>query len=184
MYHVRNTNLVQPLRLDAQAFESRKDQRQALNRWNQHILGLEYKQKAARLCPATREWVLPSLAASTKVSLSRYIESVHILTHHSLACREKRRTRDVFDLHDSVHKSEYENVRRPIDPKTKLPIEPSHKFEVNLEADNFSEEKSEISCNIPWSVSKSSQICTVQTLPKVCTQGRNEIQAHFSEFSL
>jgi arginyl-tRNA---protein transferase len=34
------------------------------------------------------------------------------------------------------------NVKRPIDKETKEPIEPAHKFEVTLEPDTFTEEKS------------------------------------------
>ena len=41
--------------LDATAFRSRKDQRQAINRFKHYVLGHEYLQKAARLCPKTRE---------------------------------------------------------------------------------------------------------------------------------
>lgn len=54
----------------------------------------------------------------------------------------KRRRRDHFDLSESVHASEYSNVKRPVDPRTNEPIEPAHKFEVILEPDNFTEEKS------------------------------------------
>ncbi|KAL9612241.1 MAG: hypothetical protein Q9167_003154 [Letrouitia subvulpina] len=43
------------IRLDAEAFEPRKDQRQAVNRWNSFILGEDYRFKAARCCPKTRE---------------------------------------------------------------------------------------------------------------------------------
>lgn len=40
-----------------------------------------------------------------------------------------------------MHKSEYINIQRPINPKTKHPIEPAHRFDVTLEPDNFTEEK-------------------------------------------
>ncbi|KAJ5755551.1 arginine-tRNA-protein transferase [Penicillium manginii] len=43
------------LRLEAEAYKSRRDQRKAINRWNHFILGPEYIRKAARLCPRTRE---------------------------------------------------------------------------------------------------------------------------------
>jgi hypothetical protein len=43
------------LRLEASAYQSRRDQRKAINRWNNYILGPEYIRKAARLCPRTRE---------------------------------------------------------------------------------------------------------------------------------
>lgn len=35
-------------------------------------------------------------------------------------------------------------MRRPIDTRTKEPIEPAHEFEVALEPDNFTEEKCEM----------------------------------------
>jgi arginine-tRNA-protein transferase len=41
----------------------------------------------------------------------------------------------------AVHKAEYTNVKRPVDKKTGKPIEPAHKFEVNLEGDSFTKEK-------------------------------------------
>lgn len=41
--------------LKASEFKSKKDQRKALNRWNDFVLGPEYKRKAAMLCPQSRE---------------------------------------------------------------------------------------------------------------------------------
>lgn len=61
---------------------------------------------------------------------------------HADSDREKRRLRGKFDLTTAVHKAEYINVKRPLGKKTGKPIEPAHKFEVNLEADNFTKEKS------------------------------------------
>lgn len=55
--------------------------------------------------------------------------------------REKRRLRDKFDLPIAVHKAEYDTVKKPVGKKTGKPIEPAHKFEINLEGDNFTEEK-------------------------------------------
>ncbi|KAL8890678.1 MAG: hypothetical protein Q9205_000935 [Flavoplaca limonia] len=43
------------IRLDAINYESRKDQRQTINAWNRFVTGPEYRAKAARLCPKTRE---------------------------------------------------------------------------------------------------------------------------------
>ena len=40
-----------------------------------------------------------------------------------------------------MHGSEYANLKRPNSRRTGTPIEPSHKFEVNLEGDTFSAEK-------------------------------------------
>ena len=48
--------------------------------------------------------------------------------------REKRRQRTTFDLETSVHGCEYPQLDRP--------PEPDHRFEVSLEPDDFSEEKS------------------------------------------
>jgi arginyl-tRNA--protein-N-Asp/Glu arginylyltransferase len=97
------------IRLDAGKFKASKSQRQAMNRWNGHVLGAEYLSKAAKLCPRSRE--------------------------------EKQRRRTIFDLEASVHASEYANLERPVNPRTKERIEPAHKFEINLESDSFSEEK-------------------------------------------
>ncbi|KIW63300.1 hypothetical protein, variant 1 [Phialophora macrospora] len=100
------------IRLKASEFKPKKDQRQAINRWNDFVLGPEYKRKAAMLCPQTRE--------------------------------EKRRLRGCFDLSLAVHKAEYDNISRPGDKRTGNPIEPAHKFEVNLEGDSFTREKYEV----------------------------------------
>ena len=49
--------------------------------------------------------------------------------------------RDKFDLSTAVHRTEYDNVNRPKDKKTGLPIEPAHKFDISLETDSFTKEK-------------------------------------------
>ena len=41
--------------LDAAAFHSRREQRQAINRWNKYVEGQDYTHKAAILCPKSRE---------------------------------------------------------------------------------------------------------------------------------
>ncbi|KAJ5089767.1 hypothetical protein N7532_008451 [Penicillium argentinense] len=43
------------MRLEASAYQPRRDQRKAINRWNKFILGPEYIRKAAYLCPRSRE---------------------------------------------------------------------------------------------------------------------------------
>ena len=58
--------------------------------------------------------------------------------------REKKHRKNNFDVCEAVHESEYRYVRRPIDTRTKEPLESAHKFEVVLEPDNFTEEKCEI----------------------------------------
>jgi hypothetical protein len=114
-------------RLDAHGFKAKKEQRQAINRWNNFVLGQEYVRKAARLCPRSRE----------------YVSALSDDWAGWLMCRrEKKAQRNRFDLQLSVHKSEYCNIKRPIDPSTNTPLEPAHKFEVNLEPDRYSKEKS------------------------------------------
>ena len=58
--------------------------------------------------------------------------------------REKRHRKCNFDLLSAVHESEYCNVKRPIDPETKRPLEPAHRFEVNIEGDSVSQTKFEL----------------------------------------
>lgn len=55
--------------------------------------------------------------------------------------REKKYRKCNFDVVKAVHESEYSHVQRPIDPKTKRPLEPAHRFEVNLEGDSVSQAK-------------------------------------------
>ncbi|EDN10132.1 conserved hypothetical protein [Histoplasma mississippiense (nom. inval.)] len=43
------------IRLDPTTFKPRKDQRLAMNHWNNFVLGQSYIRSAARLCPKTRE---------------------------------------------------------------------------------------------------------------------------------
>ena len=43
------------LRLDSAAFKPTRDQRQAVNRFNRHVLGDEYIKESARLHPRSRE---------------------------------------------------------------------------------------------------------------------------------
>ncbi|KAI9733590.1 MAG: Arginyl-tRNA--protein transferase 1 [Cirrosporium novae-zelandiae] len=97
------------IRLDGPAFRPTREQRQAVNRWNKSVLGQEYIDKAARLCPLSRE--------------------------------EKRFRKQNFDPVHEIHRCEYDGLKRPVDPKTKQPIEPAHRFEVTLEPDEFTEEK-------------------------------------------
>ncbi|KAI1625963.1 arginine-tRNA-protein transferase [Exophiala viscosa] len=60
---------------------------------------------------------------------------------HTVSSKEKRRTRDKFELLTAVHKAEYDHVKRPVSKRTGQPIEPAHRFEVSLEGDGFSKEK-------------------------------------------
>lgn len=43
------------IRLDAGDFKTSKGQRQAIHRWNRHVLGTEYTSKVAKLCPISQE---------------------------------------------------------------------------------------------------------------------------------
>ncbi|KAJ5318864.1 Arginyl-tRNA--protein transferase 1 [Penicillium brevicompactum] len=54
---------------------------------------------------------------------------------------EKKHRKCNFDVLSAVHESEYSNIKRPIDPATKLPIEPAHRFEVTIEGDSVSQAK-------------------------------------------
>ncbi|KAJ5478768.1 hypothetical protein N7530_004277 [Penicillium desertorum] len=54
---------------------------------------------------------------------------------------EKKHRKCNFDLLSAVHQSEYDHIKRPIDPATKLPIEPAHRFEVTIEGDSVSQAK-------------------------------------------
>ena len=54
---LKHHSLIMSTRLDGAAFRARKDQRQAVNRFTQYILGQDYMSLAARLCPKTKEYV-------------------------------------------------------------------------------------------------------------------------------
>ncbi|KAM5439406.1 Arginyl-tRNA--protein transferase 1 [Microsporum ferrugineum] len=43
------------MRMDPREYKPRRDQKKALNRWTSFILGPDYTQAAARLCPRTRQ---------------------------------------------------------------------------------------------------------------------------------
>lgn len=52
------------------------------------------------------------------------------------ACREKKRDRNGFDLSSTLRQAEYAQVKKPPDP--------THRFEVTLEEDSFTQEKFEL----------------------------------------
>jgi arginine-tRNA-protein transferase len=58
--------------------------------------------------------------------------------------REKKHRKCHFDLLSAVHEAEYSNVKRPMDPDTKRPLEPAHRFEVTIEGDSASQAKFEL----------------------------------------
>lgn len=76
---------------------------------------------------------------------NRYVLGTEFTSKAAKLCprtrEEKRRRKTEFDLQASVHASEYASLRIPVDPKTEKPVEPAHKFEINLESDSFSKEK-------------------------------------------
>ncbi|KAH8699297.1 arginine-tRNA-protein transferase 1 [Talaromyces proteolyticus] len=71
-----------------------------------------------------------------------YIQKVAMLAPKSRD--EKKRAKQEFDLVKAVHASEYSSLQRPLDPKTKRPIEPAHKFEVTIEGDSVSQRKFDV----------------------------------------
>ncbi|KAK2806571.1 Arginyl-tRNA--protein transferase 1 [Onygenales sp. PD_10] len=124
--------------LDPAAFKPRKDQRMAVNRWNRFVLGQSYIRAAARLCPKTRQYVLAQMSYCSP-SLLFFIQRTGLTM-----TREKKHRKTHFDVLTQIHETEYANVKKPIDPKTKKPIEPAHRFEVNIESDSFSQAKYDV----------------------------------------
>ncbi|CAN9332528.1 unnamed protein product [Alternaria alternata] len=102
------------IRLPVASFKPSKDQRKAVNHWNDHVLGESYMKEASRLYPISKE--------------------------------EKARFKNTFDLTREIHKTEYENVKRP--------PEPAHRFEVTLEPAAFTLEKYELFKNYQQNVHK------------------------------
>lgn len=90
-------------------------------------------------------------------------------------------------MSDAIHGCEYGNVQRPIDPRTQSPIEPAHRFEVSLEPNTFTEEKSGFCILLfVWSRLSSRQICCIRELSKKCARRtRNEdLQVRFQKVSV
>ncbi|MCJ1234910.1 Arginyl-tRNA--protein transferase 1 [Varicellaria rhodocarpa] len=54
---------------------------------------------------------------------------------------EKKRRRNKFDLSEAIRNIDFKQIQKPLDPSTKVPIEPAHKLEITLEPDEFTEEK-------------------------------------------
>ena len=55
--------------------------------------------------------------------------------------REKQQLRNRPNLPQKVHEVEYGKLPRPYEKKMKARIAPVHKFEVELEPDDYTEEK-------------------------------------------
>jgi len=79
---------------------------------------------------------------------NRYVLGPEYIWNAARLCpktrEEKRHRKQHFDLITAIHETEYCNVKRPIDPKTKRPIEPAHRFEVTMESDSMSHRKYEV----------------------------------------
>lgn len=60
------------------------------------------------------------------------------------SCSVKKKTRDKFVVTEAVHVAEYNRLPRPIGQRSSKPIEPAHKFEINLEGDTCTQEKHDI----------------------------------------
>ncbi|KAI1974034.1 Arginyl-tRNA--protein transferase 1 [Ophidiomyces ophidiicola] len=76
---------------------------------------------------------------------NRFVLGQEYIRNAAMLCpktrQEAKSRKNTFDLRQRVHEAEYSQLPRPINPKTKLPIEPAHKFEVKIEADSLSLEK-------------------------------------------
>ncbi|KAI1962806.1 Arginyl-tRNA--protein transferase 1 [Ophidiomyces ophidiicola] len=73
---------------------------------------------------------------------NRFVLGQEYIRNAAMLCpktrQEAKSRKNTFDLRQRVHEAEYSQLPRPINPKTKLPIEPAHKFEVKIEADSLS----------------------------------------------
>jgi arginine-tRNA-protein transferase len=101
-----------------------------VNKWNDYVLGDDYKKEATKLYPVSKMYVLKKLCIK------------HLLTY----CREKARLKNSFDFVQEVQRSDYANVKRP--------PEPVHRFEVTLEPADFTLEKYELFRNYQQHVHK------------------------------
>lgn len=96
-------------------------------------------QSIEQLCDRHR---IPSESRYTLPSESRVSHPTQRGYRTESSCREKRRKRDKFLLKEAIHCAEYSKLPRPKGQKSDQPIEPAHKFEVNLESDASTKEKS------------------------------------------
>jgi len=67
--------------------------------------------------------------------------SLHIIDLGGVTNREKKYRRNRFVTREAIREAEYNNIKRPVNPKTQRAIEPAQKLEVTLEADHFTKEK-------------------------------------------
>lgn len=59
--------------------------------------------------------------------------------------REKKDLASRYELRRKIHEAEYAQVKKPIDTRSKEPIQPAHSFEVDIEPNSFTSEKSVVS---------------------------------------
>lgn len=116
---------------------------------------LYYKQDQCRSCCPYYTIRLDATVFKAKKSQrqavnqwNRYVLGHDYIRKEAVLCpktrEEKQRRRDKFDVKEAIHCSEYSSLSRPESHKTGKPIEPSHKFAVNLESDNFTVEKFDV----------------------------------------
>ncbi|KAL2851943.1 arginine-tRNA-protein transferase [Aspergillus pseudoustus] len=116
---------------------------------------LYYKQNLQRSCCPHYTMRLEATAYKSRRDQRKAInrwnkfvlgpEYIRRIAYLSPKTREQKKRRKChFGLLDAVHGAEYSNVKRPIDPKTKKPLEPAHRFEVNIEGDTVSQAKFEL----------------------------------------
>ncbi|KAJ5899315.1 arginine-tRNA-protein transferase [Penicillium taxi] len=123
-----------------------------INRGWRRSGSLYYKQNLQRSCcpqytlrleasafHATRDQRKATNHWNTFVLGDEYISKVSQLSR--LSHEENKHRKNNFDLLTRVHEAEYGNLKHPVDPVTKRPLEPAHRFEVNIEGDTISQAK-------------------------------------------
>lgn len=125
------------IRLDSHLFHASKDQRQALNRFNKHILGDSYIKDAARLYPRSHDQ-----AKKRNVDFD-LVERVHEAEKEYLRWPPE-------PIDPPNHEERAETIppepvsylaAKPNKGASKAPSAPSHSLTVTLESDDFTEEK-------------------------------------------
>ncbi|RPA86986.1 hypothetical protein BJ508DRAFT_410576 [Ascobolus immersus RN42] len=124
------------IRLEASKFETKRDHRSTLNRWNKFVLGEEYVKQVAR--DAAKDKELAKKRHAEKLATRNATRELEIAKKAARDAGLKepsslppKLTGD--ELEKMVHACEYSTL--------KTPPEPAHKFEITLEPSNFTEEK-------------------------------------------
>lgn len=140
------------MRLDAQDLKVSKDQRQALNRFNRYILGNDYLKEIAKSCPKSKQ------EAARRNNDFVLIERIHESELQHLETNSVCMNAEPSDIPGETFQKESvtqmsgqgqgvkleENTRQLAGhgKRAAKPLpQPAHRFEVNLEVDNFTEEK-------------------------------------------